>query len=299
MPNHFGVKTGGVEGLFEPHRIVYPLIDLTSEGDLHRFIESIDIHFIDFAIGPNDDGLVIGCPGVAGVAPENGPGFLLVFGELVVHRPFPCRFQVANVQHRLGTHPPHKSQEFSVPGYLRAHCTSSPARDGFNFSSFPIELFDHKNLVVGIFVVLKKAPRRHVFAVVHVTAIGRHVGFVEVLLVVFAGRELDAFAATKVVHPKFTCTERALGREVFAGDDVFAIGCPDAVVDQTEILFGDLSGVFAVTAHHPGVVATTGIGSKEDFLAIGAVFGLHLKGMAAAQQTRFTTLSRYCINISQ
>ena len=119
------------------------------------------------------------------------------------------------------------------------------------------------------------------------------------MLVIFAGGELDAFTAAQVVHPEFASAQGTRRSEVFAGDDVFAIGSPHAVVDQAEVLFGDLAGVFAVAIHHPGIVTAASIGGEEDFFAIGTKTGLHFKGMPRAQHAGFSALHGQDIDVTQ
>ena len=171
IADHFGVKVGRIQGLFEANCIINPLIDLAGERNFDGLVEAIYVHLIDFAIGPNDDGLVIRRPGEAGITTKDGPGFLLVFGQLVVNRPFASGFQVADVQHRLGAHPPHVGQQFSAARYLWSYGTACTTRNGFHFPGFPIELFNRKNLVVGVFVVLEKTSWVDVFTVINVAAI--------------------------------------------------------------------------------------------------------------------------------
>src|ERR1043165_189120 len=81
-------------------------------------------------------------------------------------------------------------------------------------AELPVEALDDVDLPVRIFVVLERAARCRVVAVIEVAAVGREDRLAGVLLVVALLGELQAVAAAAVVEPHLARAERALRGEV-------------------------------------------------------------------------------------
>ena len=93
--NHVYIKFIRVQVLFESNNIGYMLLYIAGKGNFASYVNAIYIHLHDLATAPYDDLPIIRSPCKTSIYPENGPGLLLVLGELVIYRPlFPC-FQVA------------------------------------------------------------------------------------------------------------------------------------------------------------------------------------------------------------
>ena len=150
----------------------------------------LHIQLLDFTGRPNHHMFIVGHPVKVGVHAKNGPRLLLVFVELIVHGPLLACFKVAEVEHRFFTHTLYKREGFAVARDLRTRRATGSARYAFNLSLFKVVAKNDIDLRVGIFVVLEETTRIHVFTEVEVLSIGRHAGFIHVLLIVFAFGEL-------------------------------------------------------------------------------------------------------------
>src|SRR5687768_5313663 len=100
-----------------------------------------------------------------------------------------------------------------------------------------------------------------------------------------------------MVHPHFSCSERAGGSEMFPCNDIISIRREYRVVQQPERFFCDLPGIAAICIHHPYVIATPGIACKADLFSVSAEPRLHFKREAAAKHAGSTACYRHIVNI--
>src|SRR6185295_4164694 len=161
-----------VQFLLVAYRVIYPLFYIAGERDFDSLIHSIYIDLPYFSITPDHDLFVIRCPCITGIQSEYRPGFLLIFAELIIDGPFITGFQVAQMQNRFSPYSFYKRQRFSIMRYLRPNGTTSTTRHVFNCSFIAVKPSDHKDLVIGVFIILKGTARVHVFAEIDITAIG-------------------------------------------------------------------------------------------------------------------------------
>jgi hypothetical protein len=121
--------------------------------------------------------IVAGHPSKAGINAKSTPGFLLVFGQLIVDGPFLTSVKIAQVKYCFGTNAFYKSQQFAIVRNLRTGSATWSTGNVFNGALYTVESFDDKYLAVGILIVLKIAAGVNVFAVINVFAISRFAKF--------------------------------------------------------------------------------------------------------------------------
>ena len=118
-------------------------------------------------------------------------------------------------------------------------------------------------------------------------------------LVVAALGQAEACAARAVVEPQLARAQRAAGRKVLPRDQVPAIGGPDSVVEQAEVLLGDLLGVGAVGRHRPDVVAARAVGREREARAVGREARLEVERGAGREAPRGAALDGQQVQVAQ
>ena len=189
MAHHLHIEAIGCHIGLKAQRFCDFDFSIHGEGDVGDG-RRLHIQFLDFTGRPNHHMFIVGHPIEVGIHPEDRPRLLLVFVELIVHRPLLACFEVADVEHRFFTHTLYKREGFAVARDLRTRRATGSARYTLHLPLFEIVAKDDVDLRVGIFVVLEETTRIHVFTEVEVLSIGRHAGLIHVLLIVFAFGEL-------------------------------------------------------------------------------------------------------------
>src|SRR5204863_110677 len=194
---------------------------------------------------------------------------------------------------------PHEGERLAVRRRRRPLRPARPGHERLDLAGLPVEALDDVDLRVRVFVVLVDRARRGVVAVVDVAAVGRDRRLAGVLLIGTLLGELQALATAAVIEPHLARAEGALGREVLAGDDVFAVRRPTRLVEQAEGLFGHLLRIGAVAIHDPDVVAAGAVAGEGDPFAVRAVARLHVPFDAGGQRFRFAAADGDAVDVAE
>ena len=162
-----------------------------------------------------------------------------------------------------------------------------PVDVGVDLAGLPVEPLDDVDLAVDVLRIFENLAWRRVVGEIEVAAVGREGGLVGVLLLGARLGHLHAVAAAgAVIEPHFARAQRARRGEMLARDEVIAVGRPVGLVEQAEVLLGDLPRVPAIAVHRPDIVAAAAIGGEGDLAAVGRIARLHFPRMAGSDRAR-------------
>ena len=201
----------------------------------------------------------------------HGPGFLHVHVEVAIDHALLTARQILDPELGLVLVPADKGDVLAIGRRLRANRAAISADGCRHFAGCQIVALDGEGSLRGILCIFENRPRCDVARIIHRIAIGRIDGLAQFLLQGVARplHQLDTAPTRNMVDPDLACAERTLGGEMLLGDDIIAVGRPACLIDEAEILLGQLALVRPIDIHDPDVVAAAPVGGEGDAAAIG------------------------------
>ena len=83
------------------------------------------------------------------------------------------------------------------------------------------------------------------------------------------------------------------------GDDEAPVGAPRRLVEEAEVLLGDLALVAAVGVHQPDIVAAAAVGGEGDAAAVGREARMNFPRQTLGDARRGAALDRHGVDVAQ
>ncbi len=253
------------------------------------------------AAGPEDDACAVRSPGHVGIDPGHRPGFLHVLVERIVDLALLARDEVLHIELGPG---PLAADEGDLPAVRRRRRPDRAAGAGDDcrgLAGIEFVALDVEQVGVRILRILEGGAGGDVAGEINGLAVGRVDGLAQLLLVLLVGLldQRNAAAAGDVVEPDLAGAERAPGGEMLLGGDEAAVRAPRRLVEEPEILLGQLALVRAVDVHDPDIVAAAAVRGEGDAAAVGRETRLLLVGEAFGDPGRSAAGDRQGVNVAE
>jgi hypothetical protein len=250
---------------------------------------------------PEDDAAAVRRPGHVRIDPGHRPGLLHVLVEIVVDLALLAGDEVLHVELRAGPLAADEGDLLPVRRRRRPDRAAGPGDRRRDVPRLELVALDLEQIGVRILGIFEDRTGRDVAGEVDALAVGRVDRLAELLLVLLVGLLDERYPgpAGDVVEPDLAGAERAPGGEMLLGRDEAAVGAPARLVEEPEILLGQLALVRAVDVHDPDIVAAAAVGGEGDAPPVGREARLVLVGEAFRDPGRRAAGDRHGVDVAE